>query len=166
MSDVPILDSVLRQYLAIFKIDVIFYNDLDRYGSMQQLFQDHPFDAVIVYLEYKNPDSSDTAGHYTVMLKRTEEKYEWFEPVYGSVPEKIAQLVKRSPSGTHIDYIERGLQRPSTNTCGRWCIDRVLKMAMPIKDYHAFYDQLRPKYRDLDRLLLKTVPIPRDANEI
>ena len=85
MQDVPILDSVLREYLAIFKINVVWYHDLKKYASIQELFKEHPYDALILYMEYENKNAEVT-GHYTVLLKRTEERYEFFESNQGAVP--------------------------------------------------------------------------------
>mgnify|MGYP001066397491 CR=1 FL=1 len=104
MQDVPILDSVLTEYLAIFKINVVWYHDLKKYASIQELFKEHPYDALILYMEYENKNVEVT-GHYTVLLKRTEEKYEFFESNQGAVPPLVQDLIKRSPRGTHVDFI-------------------------------------------------------------
>jgi hypothetical protein len=154
-----ITDSDLRRYFPNADENTIVYSDLSKYSDIQQLLP-HDRSYKIILIE----TTDHNVGHWTAIM-RYADTIESFDS-YGSgklenefkfIPKKIRQILgettnylqellkKAKRDGFKIVYNRDRLQadHDGVNTCGRWCILRILmmkEMGYDLKSFCEFMD--------------------------
>jgi hypothetical protein len=154
-----ITDSDLRRYFPDADHNTIVYSDLSKYNNINQLLPDDKSYKIILI-----ETTGHNVGHWTTVM-RYSDTIESFDS-YGSgklenefkfIPKNIRQMLGETTNylqellknakrdGFQIVYNRDRLQadHDGVNTCGRWCILRILmmkEMGYSLKDFCEFMD--------------------------
>lgn len=134
--------------------DVVVYQNLKRYNTIEQLFSQNNRAVVLFY-----PTQSGNVGHWTLLLKHQNGHYEFFDP-YGIVPDseiEYSNFLRENkpiardgkPYLTHLlepvrDRLDVNRTRLQSHfdhvsTCGTHCMVRLLYASWPIQSYVRLY---------------------------
>lgn len=159
----PLSDIDLNKFLSAFEIPIVEYDALPSYDSLEDLMGEH--NCVVIF--NKNPHTE--VGHWTLLLCYTPGDYEFFDSVFGE-PDAVQKYWKLGSThlkdlkirshDANITFGSISLQSRTAQTCGRWVLDRILKMKMRAKDYYALYDLIKTKHKRLDVFIVKSLAIP------
>lgn len=157
---------------------IIKYSDLDNYRSINELLP-HPKSFKIVLIE-----TSSGVGHWTALMRYGRERgdiIEWFNS-YGTAPEHdfnfiathirhllgqggniLTKLLKTKEPWQKVFYNKMKCQKidPEINTCGRWCIARVLAMlcGWELDDFiNKVKDKMQETGKPSDILVVDWIP--------
>jgi hypothetical protein len=159
-----ITDTDLLRYFGQkdFK-NIIKYSDLANYNSIQQLLPRNKSWKIILIENQVN------SGHWTLLL-RYKNTIEYFNS-YGTFPSQeldfisslqndflnqdikhLNLLLTQALPHFKIIYNKKRLQKleNGVNTCGKWCILRIMMMEkynMDLKQFHNFINKLSKQYK-------------------
>jgi len=141
----PLSDGDIRALLGD-DIKIITYPDLEKMSNINEAF-DHKGRCIMLFLT-----TGPTEGHWCAMLRK-KKGIEFFDP-YGDAPEEQKEGIPRSrlealdqekplltrllrASGKPVYYNSHAFQKESKNinTCGRWCVGRMLFANKPIEAF-------------------------------
>ena len=151
VKEYALSDSDIRKVLGR-EIPIIPYPELKDYTSIEQCF-DRKGRCILLFLT-----NSPTEGHWCCMLNK-KKGIEFFDP-YGDAPEeqledmppsKLAALEQDRPyltrllraSGRPVYYNTHAFQKTKdgVNTCGRWCIARLLYAPKSLEYFKSVVDK-------------------------
>lgn len=166
--DEPISDSELERFLAGYGAKIVLYSDLKNYADLPALFSNAPYHFVVLFVG--RPEGG--VGHWTVMLRRGDYEYEFFDSLgyddpdgaaeaLGDFSRSMGDLISRSGHAKVIHGPQ--LQQFGTNTCARWCILRIQWMKMSLTDFHKTMRAIRRVWRDLDLFAIASTAIAADT---
>lgn len=122
------------------------YDELGKFEHLAQIFGSNR--AVIILLQIEAPNAP-RVGHWIAMLDQGDH-FEHFDSYGLSADEELA-ITHESPHLTRLiqtagmrveDSTTRYQQiREHTNTCGRWCVARVLLQKLTMKHFKAVIQQ-------------------------
>ena len=164
----PISDALIKQYLP--DADIIMYNQLPRYNSIEEILPHDKSYAVLMYQDSPN------SGHWTGLL-RQKNIVEYFDS-YGSYPDADLSWVskdKRHELGIDGKYLSNLLNKTKLKviyntepyqadgdqyaTCGRHVIFRLMNIDKGLLKYHKYIRSQMKKYKcDYDCIVSKVIP--------
>ncbi len=138
------------------KTNIILYPDLYKYQSLDEILD--PYEACIILYQTKKDFC-----HWCCITKRNNNLIEFFDP-YGTfvddqlkfIPENFRKQSKQDyphltwllyNSPYQISYNEIRFQKlnQSIQTCGRWCVFRIICKDMDLYDFQKMIKQLTKK---------------------
>ena len=168
-------DDDIRNYLDD-QIKVIPYSDIQRYTNTRhgiyQLLE--PFGRIVI-LYKTNGDGFQSSGHWCCLFRnRQRHEIEFFDS-YGMLPDDQLEQgdeLKNFAGQNHyyltrlladasekIIYNHFKLQRyaPNINTCGRWCLLRLLNGDLSLEEFKKLLDANKSKGISYDQLVTKLI---------
>lgn len=167
MSNSALYTSELENFLKCYNTTFLNYDDLPRYNSIFDIFENNNFRILYISSDYR------PIGHYVVVLCRTDDVIEFFCS-YGYAPDSHNKLMNRSAENksktfyhdllaktpeVKTIYNSTKLQGPRTNTCGKFCILRILSMKTKLKDFLKLLDCIDGV--TIDRFVDKLISVPQ-----
>lgn len=148
----PIDDSEIRKYLPAAKI--FLFKHLSKYKTLQQLLPNDKDYFIMLY------EQAPHNGHW-VCLCNFNNHYEYFDS-YGLKPSEplmwnkkevnkylgqgkdyLNELLKKADKKVLYNPIEYQKYGPNINTCGRFCIGKILMMRKFNYDMNDFYNYMK-----------------------
>ena len=126
------------------QVRVMVYDDLARFGSLERLLEG--VDAAIILLQIETP-TAPPVGHWIAMLKQGT-FIEHFDSYGIGIDEELArthespilrEMMTDSPKMVIQTRSRLQAKREDVNTCGRWCVARVLSDSMDAERFGRFY---------------------------
>lgn len=142
-------DDIMR--MCKNKVKIISYEDMENYKILDDIF-DNNNATIILYETKKN------FGHWTLLLKTSSNVLEFFDP-YGLKPDEELKMDNNYNTRLHngvlvphltyllndssykLNYNKKRLQQflKDINTCGRWCVSRVLMRHLDLSTYQKLF---------------------------
>lgn len=125
-------------------VRVMLYDDLVSFRSLDELLTG--FDAAIILLQIQTPNSPPV-GHWIAMLDM-ETYVEHFDSYGIGIDEELAVTHEKAYLRDMMEETRRPLvqtkarlqaRREDVNTCGRWCVARVLMHSADTDDFSRFF---------------------------
>ena len=155
-------------------IKVVPYSDIKNYHTINDLLA--PFDKVVILYR-----TAHTYGHWCCIFRsRERDEIEFFDPYGLIIDDQLSynndKQFQRQYGQNHffltrllaevnedVSYNHHKLQKfgPNINTCGRWCILRLLNTDLSLKDFKRLLDveKKRLKCKTYDDLVVKLIKI-------
>jgi hypothetical protein len=164
----PISDALIKQYLP--DTDIIMYNQLPQYNSIEDLLPHDKSHFVLLYQDSPN------SGHWTCCL-RQKNLVEFFDS-YGNYPDKDLAWVndnKRHQLGIDGKYLSKLFDKTKLKvvyntepyqaqgrqfaTCGRHVIYRLMNIDKPLLKYHKHIkNEIKKQKVPYDAVVSKAIP--------
>ena len=157
----------LENFLSGYDSTILSYDDLPQYGRLLDIFANQKYPFRVIFL------GSDThaIGHWVLIMNRTDKTFEYYDPL-GYPPDVLNKYMNRDTTLQNrtyfadmtadtekLTFVNQPLQDKKSNNCGRFVIDRILKMKMKSKEYYALMKHIQ-SYMNLDTYLIKSLAIP------
>lgn len=178
-TEIQIIEKNIIESMTDFKIEdivddddaVIMYSDLAKYKSIDKLLPDDRSFKIILIRE------NEYSGHWTCLLRYTLDEHtviEFFNS-YGLFPSadlkfiSSLQNVKLGQDSKHLNYLLQNAlnqsyiviynkkvfqqwsnNKQAYNTCGRWCVIRILMMIQhnfSLADFINYFEYLNHTYK-------------------
>jgi hypothetical protein len=164
----PISDALIKKYLP--DTDIIMYNQLPNYNSIEELLPHDRSHFVLLYQDSPN------SGHWTCCL-RQKNTVEFFDS-YGNYPDKDLNWVlpeKRHDLGIDGKYLSSLLNKTKMKviyntepyqasgrqfaTCGRHVVFRLMNVDKGLLKYHKHIrSEMKKNKCDYDAIVSKVIP--------
>jgi hypothetical protein len=161
IKEKPLSNFDIKKYLPDAKI--ITYDELSTYNDINELLQKDKDYAIMLY------ENSENVGHWVCILKPNANTIEFFDP-YGLEPDKqlkyseysndgnkyLTNLLNKTTQRVIYNPIAYQKEKQDINTCGRWCVARVITMLNGIsldKFYKMFVNTKKETKKDYDSIV-------------
>lgn len=157
-------DDDIRELLPNAKI--IQYDDLDKYGSIEQLLPKNNTYAIILY------ESEQNSGHWVCILRyddiieffcsygsKIDEPLNWISDEkneeLGQADRALMKLLKKTPLKVVYNKYKFQKEDPNIATCGRHTISRIQKMleGYNLQEYINWFKDNKPKNMTNDEFI-------------
>ena len=146
--DNPLSGTDIENYLG-GKCRVISYDQIKEFSSIDDLLGNHGR-CVILYVWAKNPDAF---GHWQCVFRNKNGNVEVFDS-YGSWIDSFLNKIDKNfriktgqnykfltkllyDSNYNVEYNDKVLQNKNSNTCGKWCVLRMLCNHLDIDEFNS-----------------------------
>lgn len=151
-KSIPLSDSYVRKKLNNM-CNIVLYRDLHKYRTIDQLFG--PYRCCVLLFE-----SKEGFGHWVCLFKR-DDTISFFDSYSGYPDDSLPKIDKNfrkisnqmepilskmmMNSGYKLEYSSTPLQEKNKkiNTCGRWCILRILYWFLDEKEFNKLIDSYK-----------------------
>lgn len=145
-------DADIRKAFKGKKINIVEYQNLDKYNNIDELFANSDFNFCVMFFPENEAESS---GHWTCIIKHTNGQYEYFDSYKNYGPDKeLKWLSKKLKDELHLNrplltnllnasgvnnvivnhYPFQSL-KPGMNDCGREVITRLFNSNLTLDEY-------------------------------
>lgn len=101
-------------------------------------------DIYYVFLFIENPKSQ--VGHWTVLIKWSENVFEYFDCLADPTPTELEQRIQEYSDAmdapTTLITLNKPLMDRKNWICGKWCMFRIMTMPHTLDEMKAFFDKV------------------------
>lgn len=150
------------------KIKIISYIDIHKYKNIEELLK--PYGRTMILYTWKFDKDGGEFGHWCCCFYNKDGDIEFFDSFGEFIDETLKQISKSFKEENNEDfkyltlllynsnhkiiYNDKQLQNNKSNTCGRWCIYRMLRNDIDIDQFQNLFTDNTHKN---DKLILKII---------
>ena len=127
------------------------YHHIDELPPLDVIFEDPEVYYTFIFLE--NPDNE--VGHWVLLIKLSEDKYEYFDCLAKPIPQQVLNLF--AGTSAVLESCQKALMNRKGIICGKWCMFRVSTLPHSLTDFYAMFKHWK---REPDELVDFIVNIP------
>lgn len=127
----------------------------DTLPSMNQIFSGENYFAVLF-----KPNQGSMVGHWVVLIKHTENRYEYFDCLGDDPPAIIFERLRELGSTITLEFSSRGLMDRTNSICGRWVFCRLLALPNNLSSFIQFFKKIKGITPDQLVSFLYNIPNP------
>lgn len=119
-------------------LETFYYiNDLP---SLEEMFSDEKYYAIL----FKQWPGEEI-GHWVLLIKFTETRFEYFDCLGDSPPQEVINLLESQGFDVNLDCTSRKLMDRNGTICGKWCMFRLLCIPNNLQKFLKFIDSFKGK---------------------
>lgn len=127
------------------------YHHIDELPPLDVIFADPEVYYAFIFIEH----SGKEVGHWVLLIKWSEEQYEYFDCLADPIPKTVNDLFEGR--NCVVDSCNQALMNRKGIICGKWCMFRVSTLPHNLSQFYAMFKHWK---REPDELVDFIVNIP------
>lgn len=133
--DLARVNIFLRQEISLED-----YHRISALPTLEELFRGDRYYAIL-FKEWPG----ESVGHWVVLIKHDEYRYEYFDCLGDPVPDEVTALFSNTGKNVLLETTSRKLMHPKGTICGKWVMFRLLCLPNNLQAFLKFIDSFRGK---------------------